>query len=92
MTRDQTSGMLAIPAIIRQAQIWGLGWRLQPANGTLFGDLSAPGSFGHFGATGTVVWCDPARDLVCALFTTQPGVLSQSLLQRCSNLVAAAVT
>jgi CubicO group peptidase (beta-lactamase class C family) len=92
MTRDQTSGMLAIPAIIRQAQIWDLGWRLQPANGTLFGDLSAPGSFGHFGATGTVVWCDPARDLVCALFTTQPGVLSQSLLQRCSNLVAAAVT
>ena len=28
---------------------------------------------GARGATGTVVWADPEWDLICALFTTQPG-------------------
>ena len=71
---------------------WGLSWRLQPANGSsYFGDLISPGSFGHGGATGTVVWADPARDMVCVLFTTEPSANSEGLLGRCSNLVAAAI-
>jgi CubicO group peptidase (beta-lactamase class C family) len=40
-----------------------------------FGDLATPGTFGHNGATGTVAWVDPARELICILFTTEPNAL-----------------
>jgi CubicO group peptidase (beta-lactamase class C family) len=92
MTTDQTSSMTAIPATVRAQQVWGLGWRLVPAAGwATFGDLLSPGSYGHGGATGTTVWVDPVRQLVCILFTTQPMANNGGLLGRCSNLVAAAV-
>jgi CubicO group peptidase (beta-lactamase class C family) len=92
MTMDQTISMPLIPPAVRYGQSWGLGWRRQPTLGwSYFGNLLSPGAYGHGGATGTVVWVDPARELVCALFTTQPATSSERLLGRCSNLVVAAV-
>jgi CubicO group peptidase (beta-lactamase class C family) len=91
MTTDQTSPMPDISPRVKHGQIWGLGWRLQPTLGwSYFGDLIPPGSYGHGGATGTVVWGAPALELICILFTTQPSASSEGLLGRCSNLVAAA--
>jgi CubicO group peptidase (beta-lactamase class C family) len=91
MTADQTAHMPHIPPAVRANQSWGLGWRRQPpGEWSFWGNLLSPGSFGHGGATGTVVWVDPQRQLVCALFTTQPSAMSEGLLGRCSNLVAAA--
>lgn len=100
MTTDQTR------AIVRAAgggdrsgmiwgQMWGLGWTIVgprvPDGGRAFlGDLSSPATFGHGGATGTVAWMDPAREVVCILFTTQPAAITNGFLARCSNLVAAA--
>ncbi len=90
MTTNQTARMERIPPETREGQAWGLGWRLHPAaDWAYFGDLLSPGSVGHGGATGTVVWADPVRDLVCVLFTTQPSTTSERLLGRVSNLVAA---
>lgn len=90
MLRDQTSAQPAIPAQVRAGNAWGLGWRLFPAvQWGYYGDLLSPGSAGHGGATGTVVWMDPVRDLTCILFTTQPRAESLGILGRCSNLVAA---
>ena len=90
MIRDQTTPMPDIPRQIREGQAWGLGWRLAAARGwSYYGDLLSPASFGHGGATGTVVWVDPQRELICILFTTQPSSTSKGLLGRCSNLVAA---
>ncbi|MCZ6681318.1 MAG: serine hydrolase [Candidatus Poribacteria bacterium] len=90
MTTDQTTSMPDIPQHVKYGQIWGLGWRLQPASGwSYFGDLISPGAYGHGGATGTVVWSDPVREMVCVLFTTQPSASSEGLLGRYSNLVAA---
>ena len=92
MLRDQTTPLPAIPAEQKAIHGWGLGWRLAPATGwRYFGDLLTPGSFGHGGATGTVFWADPARELTCVLLTTQPAIFSEPLLGRCSNLAAACV-
>jgi CubicO group peptidase (beta-lactamase class C family) len=66
------------------------GWRAPDGGPTLFGDLLSPTAFGHGGATGTVVWADPDRDLICILFTTEPARFSNGLLGRISNVVAAA--
>lgn len=91
MTSDQTSANPTIPADVRAQQAWGLGWRRMPTSTWSYGgNLMTPGSFGHGGATGTVVWVDPARQLVCALFTNEPAVKSEGLLGRVSNLVMAA--
>lgn len=91
MTADQTSAMPDIPASVRAAQGWGLGWQVKLSTGWSWcGDLLSPSAFGHGGATGTVVWADPVREMVCVLFTTQPADGSSgALLRRCSNLVAA---
>lgn len=94
MTRNQTGLMPTIPAEEQYRQAWGLGWgiawRRDLGSGwSNYGDLVAPETFGHGGATGTLVWADPTRDLVCVLFTTEPTALSSGLARRCSNLVAA---
>ncbi len=96
MIRDQTSTMPLLPAEERHRQAWGLGWRQMPAVGFLGGwsyggNLLSPGSFGHGGATGTVVWVDPVQEVVCTLFTNEPAVQSERLLGQVSNLVMAAV-
>ncbi len=91
MTADQTSAQPAIPAESRAQQAWGLGWRRMPTSTWSYGgNLLAPGSYGHGGATGTVVWVDLARQLVCTLFTNEPAVKSERLLGQVSNLVATA--
>jgi len=67
-----TNQLLAMPKLSPDAKLrhaWGLGWSLGPQSG----DLMSSRTFGHGGATGTVVWADPEWDLICALFTTQPG-------------------
>lgn len=92
MTTDQTGTMPLIPEATKYGQSWGLGWRRAPVIGwSYFGNLLSPGSFGHGGATGTVVWVDPIRQLLCTLFTTEPAVSSERLLGMVSNLVVAAV-
>ena len=99
MTTDQSSAILAAHDADRSGMIWGqtwgLGWtivgrRVPDGGRAFFGDLSSPKTFGHGGATGTVVWADPVRELVCILFTSEPGAIRNGLLGRCSNMVAAA--
>jgi CubicO group peptidase (beta-lactamase class C family) len=70
---------------------WGLGWAL--ADSVVWnscGELVSPATFGHTGATGTVAWADPQRELICIVLTNK-RVEEGSLLRRVSNAVAAAV-
>ncbi len=70
---------------------WGLGWAL--ADSVVWnscGELVSPLTFGHSGATGTVAWADPERELICIVLTNE-RVDEGSLLRRVSNAVAAAV-
>jgi CubicO group peptidase (beta-lactamase class C family) len=72
---------------------WGLGWALKRSSVyNYFGDLGSDHTFGHVGATGTVAWADPEKDLLCVILTTR--ALSEDngfLLRRVSNVVLASV-
>lgn len=51
---------------------WGLGWAIKgEKRGHDTGDLSAPLTFSHGGATGTIAWADPDRDLACVLLANR---------------------
>jgi len=82
---DQTSSMDLIKAEVRGKQSWGLGWRLNnPPSPSLR-------TFGHHGATGTMVWADPETGLSCAVFTTKPSFCESDALRQCSDLVMEAM-
>lgn len=82
MTTDQNRGMNAP---------WGFGWALRDSRvWNFFGELCSSATFGHVGATGTVAWADPERDLLCVILTNQM-LESGSFLRRVSNAVVASV-
>jgi len=72
---------------------WGLGWGLRTSTAwNAFGDLSSERTFGHSGASGTVAWADPQRDLLCAILTTRPWRQDGGfLLRRIANVVQGAI-
>lgn len=90
MTTDQTSYLPGIPESDRLARRWGLGWRLKDRAASVFGDLTSDATFGHEGATGTVVWADPETGTTCVLFTNDPRGAGP-LRPRVSNAVAAGI-
>lgn len=49
----------------------GLGWMLKAAQDSSAGDRYSAGSYGHTGFTGTSLWVDPQRQLVCAMLTNR---------------------
>ena len=70
---------------------WGLGWALRDSRvWNYFGELVSADTFGHVGATGTVAWADPQRQLSCVVLGNQM-VGQGRLLRRISNAVAASV-
>ena len=49
----------------------GLGWMLKGAEDSSAGALYHESSYGHTGFTGTSLWIDPTRQLVCAVLTNR---------------------
>ncbi len=90
-TRNQLASLRELPEDDRRCRPWGLGWRLNwPAHSANFGDLLGPRSYGHWGATGTLLWIDPDLDAFCILLTTQPQEPNGIDLARATNAVIAA--
>lgn len=90
-TRNQLEFLPHIPEIERRCRPWGLGWKRHwPAHSAHFGDLLSPETYGHWGATGTLLWMDPVKKSFCIILSTEPqepqGRYSASL----SNGIAAA--
>ena len=56
---------------------WGFGWEIKPGD---FGRTCSAAAFGHYGASGTVAWADPPKDLSCVLLTTRPLTESKTTL------------
>ena len=68
---------------------WGFGWRRQwAAHHASFGDFVSNDTVGHWGATGTLIWMDLTTRRYAVFLTTTPYEISQSPIQRMSNLVA----
>jgi CubicO group peptidase (beta-lactamase class C family) len=49
---------------------WGLGFEIRDGKSPHWtGVLSSPGTFGHFGQSGTFLWVDPAAGAACVVLT-----------------------
>ena len=88
---NQLEAYADVPEADRRCRGWGFGWRLQwPAHAASFGDLVSPKAFGHWGATGTLFWCDPQTEVAAVLLTSTPLERSGIPLARLSSVIAAA--
>ena len=91
-TTNQFSHMKDVPDEDRRFRPWGLGWRLQwPSHANSFGDLVSSSTYGHWGATGTLLWIDPRRQLFVVILTTEPQDPKGAPLQKLSNAIVAAL-
>ena len=91
-TRNQLTDMRDISDEDRRSRPWGLGWRLNwPSHSANFGDLLSARTYGHWGATGTLMWIDPDREAFLVFCTTQSQEPHGTYLSRLSNAVAAAL-
>lgn len=91
-TKNQTRRMTTLADTHRLHRPWGLGWRMNwPDHATNFSDFLPSRAFGHWGATGTMMWIDPKSRRWCVILTNQPYEESQSVIQRMSNLISASV-
>lgn len=91
-TTNQLEACHDLPEADRRTRGWGFGWRLNwTGHPAAFGDLLPPSTYGHWGATGTLWWVDPTRDVGLVLLSTLPLDRDQTGLLRLSNAVAAAV-
>ena len=68
---DLLSIALCRTATTRQIGDRGLGWMMYSAEDSSSGQYFSPQSYGHTGFTGTSLWIDPIRELVCALLTNR---------------------
>ena len=91
-TRDQLTKIAGLSVAAREGKGWGLGWQIVTgANSDYFGDLLSPGSYGHGGATGTLLWVDPELEASAIILTTEPQEPRGEYLARISNTIVFAI-
>ncbi len=91
MTQNRLDDFAELPESIRRTQPWGLGWQLNHLGSERsWSDLLTRNVFGHTGATGTMMWIDPARDGFCIILTTAELARGRWRLVRLSNAIASA--
>jgi CubicO group peptidase (beta-lactamase class C family) len=79
-----------LPGFGRQApNDWGLGFEIRDGKSPHWtGTANSPGTFGHFGQSGSFLWVDPDADLACACLTGTPfGEWAAEHWPRLSDLV-----
>lgn len=91
-TRNQLLEIPGLPESARQGKGWGLGWQIvTSAKSDYYGDLLSATAYGHGGATGTVLWIDPALEAAAVILTTEPQEPQGRFLARLSNAIAASI-
>jgi CubicO group peptidase (beta-lactamase class C family) len=92
MTTNRLDDLPNVPEAQRRTKAWGLGWQMNHPTGVdCLCDLLGPDAFGHIGATGTLVWCDPRSEAYCVIFTSAPRDEAPGRLVAVANAVAAAI-
>lgn len=74
---------------------WGLGFEIRDGKSPHWtSSANSPGTFGHFGQTGTLMWVDPARDIALVVLTDRDfgdwakplwPALSDAVLAQCNQ-------
>jgi CubicO group peptidase (beta-lactamase class C family) len=94
MTSDQTCGDEPGDRVVRPTGVvhpWGIGFMLKGRAGTM--ELVSPGSFGHAGATGCVLWVDPLPDIVVAFVSNlHYSAAAEAFMPRINRVVNATTT
>ncbi len=81
-----------VPEPLRRTKAWGLGWQMNhPAGDDSLCDLRSEHTFGHLGATGTLLWMDPEQTSFCLILTNAPRDSGPWRLVQLSNMLAAAL-
>jgi beta-lactamase class C len=98
MTRNQLREPASADGVAPwRAPSWGIGWDVKGTKAPhCSGALTSPGTFGHTGSSGSMLWADPALELVCVMIgtrTAESGWSDGAVPRRAlfSNAVAAAV-
>lgn len=73
---------------------WGLGFEIRGGkNPHWTGASNSPRTFGHFGQSGTFLWCDPEIDAVCVVLTDRVfGTWAKPLWSSLNDTVVREIT
>ncbi|HEY9312080.1 serine hydrolase domain-containing protein [Williamsia sp.] len=73
---------------------WGLGYEIRSHKSPHWtGSHNSPGTFGHFGQTGTFLWVDPTLTAACVVLTDRPfGAWAKPLWSEYNDSVVAALS
>jgi CubicO group peptidase (beta-lactamase class C family) len=89
---NQLTAQREVPEGERRARPWGLGWRWNwKDHSACFCDLAAPEAYGHFGATGTMMFVDPAVEAGAVILSTRPMERGSNWMTRLANLLFASI-
>lgn len=89
MLTNQTAWLRSQPEFTGPAKDWSYGFRMQwPFHSASFGDFVSGHTVGHWGATGTVLWIDPAFHRAACVLTTIPFENSRVPIQKIGNVLA----
>ena len=90
MTSNQLAPMPYLDPAIARSTPWGLGWQLNwPTHPRGFGSMLPPNAYGHWGATGTLLWVDPESELYGVILTSAPIDLEDRRPLTYSNMIRA---
>lgn len=90
MTSNQLEYLPNIDPAIARSTPWGLGWQLNwPSHPRGFGSILPPNAYGHWGATGTLLWVDPKSELYGVILTSAPISLEDRAPLTYSNMLRA---
>ena len=91
-TRNQLEPIANMPEVERRCRPWGLGWKLTwPGYSAHFGDLHSAGTYGHWGATGTLLWMDPEINAFGIILSTEPQEPHGRYLAQLTNMMRGAL-
>lgn len=91
-TKDQLATISGLSATEKEGKGWGLGWQMVTnIKSDYYGDLLSTSTYGHGGATGTLLWIDPELETSAIILTTQPQEPHGRFLARITNAIVSSI-